>query len=250
MIRINIDIRRATMEKYLRLQTSIFGDFKDIDLSQEAMSKLYQIYLKENMMPTIMKEFDIAAQDIKNRPSFVANDNSVSISIGSNRIDITSDISSGEQILDKCKFIEIATKYLREFFDIFEVGISRMSYIEEEIVEILDASTNCEIRNRYINANHAYNNGKIIEWSSKNVSRDEWDINDKRELVNINITTGARKINALRNGRPDILDALVLAQDINTLAENTIPRLNVKDIEEFIKIASQKSEEIRKITES
>ena len=249
MIRINTDIRRVMMERYLRLQASVFGDFKDIDLSQGSMSKLYQIYLKENMMPTIMKEFDIAAQDVKNRPSFVANDNSVSISIGSNRIDISSDISDGDEPLDKGRFIGFAIKYLQEFFEIFKVGVVRMSYIEEEIIEILNDSTNCEIRNRYINVNRAYNDGKIIEWSSKSVFRDDWQINNKMESVNVNVTTGVRKINALRNEQPVVLDALVLAQDINTLAENTSPRLDMIDIEKFIKIATQKSEEIRLRTE-
>ena len=69
------------MEKNVRFQASVFGIFSDIDLSQESMSKLYQIYLKENMMPAIMKEFDVISQTVKNRPNFVANDNSISISI-------------------------------------------------------------------------------------------------------------------------------------------------------------------------
>ena len=142
------------MEKYLRFQASVFGDFKDIDLSQESMSKLQQIYLKENMMPTIMKEFDIISQNVKNRPNFVANDNSISISVASNRIDIISDMTATDKMYEKGKFIDVAIKYLKAFFEIFQVGISRMSYIEEGIMKVLDNPVDSDIRNKFINTEH------------------------------------------------------------------------------------------------
>ena len=249
MIRLTMEIRRDLMEKYLRLQASVFGDFKEIDLSQESMSMLYQIYLKENMMPTIMKEFDVLSQNVKNRPNFIANDNSISISIASNRIDITSDASAGDKMLNKDRFLEVAIKYIKEFFEIFQVGISRMSYIEEGIIKIIDNPMEDKIKAKYINTEHIYNSNKIFEWSSNSVSLDEWDINGSTEKVNLNVTTALRRISAQKDGQPVLLNALVLTQDLNTLAENTALRLKADDVETFLNKAVQKSEEITSITE-
>lgn len=249
MIRLNIEVWRNMMEKYLRFQASVFGDFKDIDLSQESMSKLYQIYLKENMMPTIMKEFDIISQNVKNRPNFVANDNSISISVASNRIDIISDMTATDKMYEKCKFIDVAIKYLKAFFEIFQVGISRMSYIEEGIMKVLDNPVDSDIRNKFINTEHIYNSDKVFEWSSNSVSLEDWNINGHFERVNLNVTTALRKMSAVKDGQPITLNVLVLTQDLNTLAENTSPRLNYIDVESFLKEAIKKSEDIRLTTE-
>lgn len=237
------------MERYIRLQASVFGDFKDIDLSQESMSKLYQIYLKENMMPSVMKEFDVLSQSVKNRPSFVANDNSVSIAIASNRIDIVSDFSAGDKMLPKEDFVIISKKYFKEFFEIFTVGASRMSYISEGIVRIIENPDKEKVECQYLDINHLYNSDKIFEWSSNSVSLDEWNINDKQEKVNLNITTAQRRLSAMKNGQPVIVCALVLTQDLNTLAENTIPRLSVDDISSFLSKANEKSNEICNVVE-
>jgi len=249
MIRLNIEVWRNMMEKYLRFQASVFGDFKDIDLSQESMSKLYQIYLKENMMPTIMKEFDIISQNVKNRPNFVANDNSISISVASNRIDIISDMTATDKMYEKGKFIDVAIKYLKAFFEIFQVGISRMSYIEEGIMKVLDNPVDSDIRNKFINTEHIYNSDKVFEWSSNSVSLEDWNINGHFERVNLNVTTALRKMSAVKDGQPITLNVLVLTQDLNTLAENTSPRLNYIDVESFLKEAIKKSEDIRLTTE-
>lgn len=237
------------MERYMRLQASVFGDFKDIDLSQESLSKLYQIYLKENMMPSVMKEFDVLSQSVKNRPNFVANDNSVSIAIASNRIDIVSDVSAGDKMLSKEDFIAVSKKYLREFFAIFTVGASRMSFISEGIVSIIRNPDEERVECQYLNTDHLYNSSRIFEWSSNSVSLDEWNINDKQEKVNLNVTTAQRRLSAMQNGQPVIVNALVLTQDLNTLAENTLSRLKMDDISAFLDKANEKNDEICNVVE-
>ena len=237
------------MERYLRLQASVFGDFKEIDLSPDSMSKLYQIYLKENMMPSIMKEFDVLSQNIKNRPSFVANDNSISIAIASNRIDIVSDASAGDKMLSKDNFIAEAIKYFKEFFAIFEVGASRMSFISEGIVRIIEKPEEAKVENQYLNTEYLYNSDKIFEWSSNSVSLDEWDINGKKEKINLNVTAAQRRLNAMQNNQSIVLTGLVLIQDLNTVAENTSLRLTVEDISLFLNMANEKNNEICNIVE-
>ena len=237
------------MEKNVRFQASVFGIFSDIDLSQESMSKLYQIYLKENMMPAIMKEFDVISQTVKNRPNFVANDNSISISIASNRIDIVSDISAADKMYEKDRFITVAQRYLHEFLEIFTVGISRISYIEEGIIKTLNDAMDGTIRNQFLNSKHIYNCDKVFEWASNSVSLDKWNINGKTESVNMNVTTALRKMNAVSGGQPIVLNALVLTQDLNTVAENTSARFDYNDVVSFLHEARKKSEEIKLLTE-
>lgn len=237
------------MEQYLRLQASVFGDFKEIDLSQESMAKLYQIYLKENMMPSIMKEFDVMSQNMKNRPNFIATDNSISVMIGSNRIDVMSDTSAGDKMVKKNEFIALAIKYLREFFEIFNVSVSRMSLILEGISQILEDSCEKQIEKQYIKLDRVFNSGGIFEWSANSVSLDEWDINEKKEKVNLNVTVAQRRLNGIRDGQPITTNALVITQDLNTQAENTALRLNASDIAEFLNLANEKSEIISKTIE-
>ena len=237
------------MDKYLRLQASIFGNFQNIDLSQESMSKLYQIYLKENLMPAVMKEFDVVSQNVINRPNFVANNNSIGISIGSNRLDISSDISAGDNMLSKEIFIETAIKYLEEFFAIFNVNVSRMSFITEGVLKIIEKTSEATVAKDFINTEHVYNSSKIFEWSANSVSLDEWKINEKTEKVNLNVTTSLRKMNVIKNGQPTELNGLVLVQDLNTLAENSSLRLTFNDVEVFLKLANEKNEAILKIIE-
>ena len=106
-----------------------------------------------------------------------------------------------------------------------------------------------KIKAKYINTEHIYNSNKIFEWSSNSVSLDEWDINGSTEKVNLNVTTALRRISAQKDGQPVLLNALVLTQDLNTLAENTALRLKADDVETFLNKAVQKSEEITSITE-
>lgn len=124
-----------------------------------------------------------------------------------------------------------------------------MSYIEEGIIKIIDNPMEDKIKAKYINTEHIYNSNKIFEWSSNSVSLDEWDINGSTEKVNLNVTTALRRISAQKDGQPVLLNALVLTQDLNTLAENTALRLKADDVETFLNKAVQKSEEITSITE-
>lgn len=237
------------MEKYTRLQSSVFGDFGSVDLSKDSMSKLYQIYLKESMMPSVMKEFDVLSQNVKNRPSFIANDNSINISIGSNRIDIISDAANGDNMLSKDLFLDKALNYLQEFFEYFPVNASRMSYIEEGIIRIIDNPLDISLKTQYLNTDRIYNSDKVFEWSANSVSLDEWDINGTIEKVNINVTIALRRFNAIQNGQPIMLNGLVLTKDLNTLADNTSLRLKMDDIKAFLNRALFKSNEINTISE-
>lgn len=236
------------MERHLRFQVSVFGNFKDIDFSQDGMSKLYQIYLKENLMPSVMREFNVLSQDVKNRPNFVANDNSISIAIASDRIDVVSDLSAGEKMLSKDDFIFAAKKYLQIFFDVFVINASRMSFISEGIVKIIENPNEEKVERKYLNIQHMYNGDKVFEWSSNSVSMEEWDINGEQEKVNLNITIAQRRMNAVKNDKPILINTLVLTQDINTVAENTASRLNILELSAFLDKASSKSDEICNVT--
>ena len=153
------------------------------------------------------------------------------------------DISAAEKMFNKSNFIDTAQKYLKIFFDTFNVEVNRMSYIEEKVLNTFD-STNNEVRNKYLNEKYVYNSEKVFEWSSNSVSVEDWDINEKVESVNLNVTIALRKLRTLKEGQPVLVDALVLTQDLNTKAEETMYRFSYFDIECFLKEAIGKSEEI------
>lgn len=245
MIRLNDYIRGDYMDKYLRLQVSIFGEFKEFDLSQESMSKLYQVFLSDGMMPSIMKEFDVLSQNVINRPVFIAQNNSISFSIGTKRLDITSDLSAGENILQKEEFIKLAKNYINNFYQLFPIGASRVSFISERMLKLLEDQDTKAIGSEYMQMSNIFNNDKIFEWSTNSVSLDSWTINNKVEEVNLNVTTAMRKLSVTIENKTINKTGLILTQDLNTIAERTMARLNANDIVKFIETASSKSDIIQ-----
>ena len=245
MIRLNDFIRGDYMNQFLRLQVSIFGEFKDIDLSIESMGKLYQVFLSEGMMPTVMKEFDVLSQNVINRPNFIAQNNSISVAIGTKRLDITTDLSAGENLLQKEEFIKQAQKHIKNFYQLFPSGASRVSFISERIIKMIKEDEVNSLGQQYMQISNIYNNDKIFEWSANSVTLDSWTINNKEEKVNLNIATAVRTMSGTIGNKTINQKGLILTQDLNTIAENTMPRLNAEDIVAFMDIASEKSETIQ-----
>ena len=235
------------MSKVFHLQASLFGDFKSISVENQIVFPLYQVFMEHGLMPAAMKEYDVIKQELKNRPFFVSQDNSYSISIGSARIDISSEESAGAKMPSKEEFIERATFYMDTLFDKLHLQANRVSFISEKIIKIVKTEEDTFSEGqKYLNLDRAYYKEGVFEWSANTVSNELWSLNDLSEPININVTVAKRNMIKVEREKPQILPLIVLTQDINSKGEIVAFRFSKEHVKAFLATVSKKSDDIEK----
>jgi hypothetical protein len=221
-----------------RYQSSMFGNFHDLDWSSESMQELFKIFLNDGLIPSSLQEFNIATQSIVNRPNFVSQNNKYSVSFASERIDIV--CNSNEINFDG--FLEKINLYNKGIIEIFNSKINRLSYIEERNI-VLETENGLYLN--LVNNNLLYNKDQIFEWSINNVSHENMILYATKapEKINIGSTIIKRQVEIQKNTIPTKMDSIILLLDINTVGENTTPRFNLNDVTTYyskIKIIREK----------
>ena len=232
------------MSNIIRLQSSLFGNFSFLTPENKEMMNVYQKYIEIGLMPAVLKEFDLTKQELKNRPLFITQDNSFSVSIGSGRIDITSQDS--ENMPTEDEFVAKAQKYYEILFQSIGLLANRLSFIrEKKIKEIDEEFDTVKEAEKYINFNKVYNKNDTFEWSIKTVSLEQWKLNELDENVNINVTISKQEMMRISEDKtPEITSMFTLSQDLNTKAINNQMRFDINHIQLFLHKSIEKSSDI------
>ena len=233
------------MSSVFHLQVSLFGDYKNLDLEKKNVFELYQEVMSQGLMPSAMKEFDVIKQELKNRPFFFFQDNSYSISIGSGRIDISSDSSAGGKMPSVDLFFEKANLFAKILYEKLEIPTNRVSFICETVVKRVDTASDALMEGqKYLNLDHAVNKDTVFEWSANTVTNAVWPLCDLSENININVTIALRNMIRVENGKQFFIPSIVLTQDINTKGENATFRFGKEHVEAFLEKARATRTEI------
>lgn len=226
------------MSTSFHLQVSLFGDYKSLDLEKKNVFDLYQAFMGQGLMPAAMKEFDVIKQELKNRPLFISQDSSYSISIGSGRIDISSESPAGAKMPSVEQFFERASLFTSILYDKLEIPTNRVSFICEAVVKTIDTSADALAEGqKYLNLDHAFNKDTVFEWSANTVTNDSWELCNLSESMNINVTVALRNMIRVEDGKQYFVPSIILTQDINTKGENATFRFKKEHVQAFLEKA-------------
>ncbi len=233
------------MSTTFHLQVSLFGDYKNLDLEKKNVFELYQAFMGQGLMPAAMKEFDMIKQELKNRPFFVSQDNSYSISIGSGRIDISSEAPAGAKMPSLEHFFEKASFFISILYDKLEIPANRVSFICETAVKTIDTNADALAEGtKYLNLDHAFNKDTVFEWAANTVTNDSWELCDLSESININVTVALRNMIKVEDSKQYFVPSIILTQDINTKVENAAFRFKKEHVQAFLEKAKSLKAEI------
>lgn len=237
------------MGQCLRLQASLFGNFGSLFSNQSINKKLYDYFHDEKFVISSVLLENASTPSLLNRPFFFKEDNSISVIVNDFRVDISSEAGASAKELNLNEFVDLAKIYLTKILELTGEKASRISLVSSDIYAFCDEDKAKEIENAYIQKDKLINPNNLFEWVNRSVTTDEWTINGKKEKVNLNVSVMRQKLNRNNGEIIETKDAIVLSQDLNTRAENIIPRLDAKAIECFYSTAIEKAKEIESVVE-
>lgn len=241
--------------KYVRRQISVFGNFEEVNLQNNKIATLYNKFIEKQLMPSVVKEFDIYKQRLLNRIQFVAQDNSIFVSIGTNRIDVLCE----NDMLELEKFFYLSEEYVSVLFELFEFKAKRLSFIvDAKLRDVEDDGK--KLASKYLNTKTVLTNDNLIGWEANSVCLFDWKISAKRmESINLNVTIGLKRMQSIplkligsdnKLIPAKIIQGLMMHQDLNTSGENNRERFDLQDSIAFIKLIGEKHKEICKHVEA
>lgn len=235
--------------KYLRRQISVFGDFKEVNIENEKMAALYNKFIEKKMMPTVVKEFDVNKQALVNRAQFIAPGETINMTVGINRIDVI----CVNDVLELHDFFGQAKEYITLLAELFPFKSKRLSFITD--IKLKDVDDNeKDLAGKYINTETILSKENLIGWEANSVCLADWQIDKKRlEKINLNVTIGLKRMQGVQikivkgsQKKPtvQVCHGLMMHEDLNTSGENLVARFDLRDITAFIRLISEKHNEI------
>lgn len=208
---------------------SIFGKYDFLEATPENISKLYEIFGKEQFLPNMVQMIQI--EQPKNivkqvaRPQFINSALNCSITFLPDRIDIE---EKGKLSLDQ------VVDYFNQIIIAFELKIQRLAMNTGAMWSNLNSEDMEKLKKSFV-ASQAYPYvNDLIEWSSRNVSRQHWKGSiDEQINVGQNIQNIVEIVNGVVSSSQVRVDT-----DINTLGENTEERFDSKLCKEFYQNAN------------
>ncbi|SDB96885.1 hypothetical protein SAMN04487864_101196 [Succiniclasticum ruminis] len=238
--------------KYLRRQISVFGDFKEVNIENEKMAVLYNKFIEKKLMPTVVKEFDVYKQVLVDRPQFIALGETITMTIGINRFDVTCE----NDVLELQDFFNQVKDYIAVLSELFPFKAKRLSFITDvKLKDIENAGK--ELADKYINTDTVLSKEKLIGWEANSVCLADWQIdnnnNNRLERINLNVTIGLKRMQGIRIKRTkdsqekptvEVYHGLMIHEDLNTSGDNLVARFDLQNITEFIQLIGEKHNEI------
>ncbi|MCU7363667.1 hypothetical protein [Lactococcus petauri] len=234
------------MRKDVTYQLSVFGDFRDITPDTDTISQMMESLKSYNMVPSVYQEGKVnfnpsnpekVYSESVDRLGMISSDNSLNISFGLDRIDITADAPSINNPLDDTilsKVMDIFRKTINDL-SFSRIALNTTSFFTEN-----DSEKICEHSQSNIGF---YNN--FEELSLRLNKKQDFEINGKNEQVNV-ILISQMSPEVFKGTAPPIplSNGWMIQFDINTTPENIKNRFGSKAVEDFMNIAKNTKERI------
>lgn len=220
------------INKIIKNQISIFANLSDFKAEPEQAQKLIATFHELKLMPSFFHEQNIATGERVRRIQLVSMDESLRITFGSNRIDITSE-KALEYIANSNGFIEIAKKTIPLVFSSINKKSSRISQIASFLITDIDIN---ESHKKFIIPFSIYEDSLPFEWNWKANSYTNWNDNEgnTEELNTISEVVRAQGEMRQPNNEIEFFDGLIINFDINTKATDTNTRFDLDDALKFL----------------
>lgn len=221
---------------------SAFGSFADIVPDTDTMMFFLESFKEYGLVPSIFQELQImppATQPVAvQRVALLSRDSKKQVSISSNRIDF--EVKAQDDIKLSSDQLTIINQEIEHCFQVifekFNKKATRLALNTESfVVNLNDAEVN-QFMSKYTNPISLYNARPLDEWNTRLMVRKESAISGINETFNI--ITILAKANMQKQVGGEIRQSVgfTVNTDINTIAENAVPRFTYTSIKEFIEI--------------
>ena len=221
---------------------SAFGSFLDIVPDTDTMMFFLESFKEYGLVPSIFQELQITPPSTQpvavQRDALLSSDNKKQISISSNRIDF--EVKAQDDIKLSPDQLMIINQEIEHCFQVifekFNKKSTRLALNTESFIVNLDDSEVNQFMSKYTNPISLYNTRPLDEWNTRLMVREEAPISGINETFNI--ITILAKANMQKQVEGEVRQSVgfTVNTDINTVAENAVPRFTYASIREFIGI--------------
>ncbi|MBQ7560976.1 MAG: hypothetical protein IJS99_03945 [Synergistaceae bacterium] len=223
-------------------KVSAFGDFSDIDPTQENMEYMLEQFGKRGLLPSIFQEIVTPNNRLPlpvQRIALISNDSTKQVVIASNRVDFILQVNSDKKLSDEeiTKINQESKNIFADLFNKFNKKSNRLALNTESFIVELDNEELKNFMSQFKNPVSIYN-GILDEWNIRMMIRQECRIRDKAE--NANIITEISRGEFLKKVEESIKNSTGFSvfNDINTVVSNQ-KRFDAEDLYDFSIYASK-----------
>ena len=149
-------------------------------------------------------------------------------------------------ILSFDEFVKRSEKLVSFMYELNNMKAHRLSFATKALCKEMTKDKLVDVNKKLFNLPQIFNDNEPIEWSSRQITRIERNINDRAEIINL-ITDVNRIQGVLSSEGSDVnFDRIEIKFDINTFQGNTDQRFDYKDVSPFLNLANDLKNEIEK----
>ena len=222
---------------------SAFGSFAEIVPDTDTMMFFLESFKEYGLVPSIFQELQITPPSTQpvavQRVALLSRDSRKQVSISSNRIDF--EVKAQDDIKLSSDQLTIINQEIEHCFQVifkkFNKKSTRLALNTESfVVNLNDAEVN-QFMSKYTNPISLYNTRPLDEWNTRLMVRKELPISGINETFNIITILAKANMQKQVGGEIQQSVGFTVNTDINTIAENAVPRFTYTSIKEFIQIA-------------
>lgn len=210
----------------------LFGNYSYIHPKPDTIRFLMDSFSDKELVPTTWQELTI--NGTTSRLSLENSDSIWKIEFGSNRIEIVHSNVDGNEFLELPDFLNEAKNIQKTLSDKFQMSHNRLSLLTRLVVneKKMDEANPaiCPI----INTIDYHNTNKIVDWSSRVVSRITSEIDGNPEVFNVISNLKYINFNQVTESDEVPMEGTELLFDINTFQGTTDFRFGSEHVNQFL----------------
>lgn len=223
----------------LKYQIALYGTYGDILPKPDTIKYFIDSFSDKELIPTTWQE--ISPEGAVNRFSLTSPTESWLIEFGSSRIDIfhTNKDVGVTDFLTLTEFIDTAVEMLNIVNKKFPKKHHRLALVTRTLLGEMSTKEHNRIYQKLNSTIELYKKNDIVDWNSRVVCRENYQISELPEIINVISNVKRTKGNLKFNSKPIEVDRVELNFDINTFQGNTDYRFDSILLQAFLKKATE-----------
>lgn len=233
----------------LRYQLVVYGDYNEVIPSAENVQFFVNEFADKSFIPSIFQQLRFNSSNLGmknetvNRIALTSQDQTWLVKFNTDKIDIS--LTNGlldENFLSSDDFTNQSIDILQKIAKKFPKKYNRIGFITQTLTREIDPKATFGLFNKSL---EYIDSAVPTQWNNKFAFRKLIEIEDKKEIVNINTDLGWGKAGLNQNNKFIEFEGLLMGLDINTLFEEKTSRYNVSNVELFINRVLAHEKQIR-----
>lgn len=226
---------------FMNYRASVFTD--TIEASNENIAKLLTVFMDRGFLPNVYNEQTpiSGGAGVMQAPvgsysvwELKSNDGKFVIKFGQGRIDIISMmLSPSSGIGDIDSFIKNADECFKMIFTKYPRTFNRLALASNALLKVVPEEKLKEIYLSLVSPIGFYSDNNPVEWNIRQVAKNNININDREEVINVICSLSRSLVTINENGHISNSNRIIIDFDINTIPENVEKRFSMEQYRSF-----------------